>query len=565
MRDLQECVEMAARAKFNVLHLRLTDDTGFLLENPLVSGCADCKADQLEQNRQKYSDAELRQLVQYAFVRGVRIVPEVDLPGHAQGWGPDLAMCCPGARKWGIPLKINQERTYKAVESVLLQLNAIFPDPLIHLGGDEFSAECFSRGENMACGQPDPNTCRGIENCLYYFEARLAAIVQGLPKRREVIRWMDLVESHGGHGVSPMIMHPEIYKDTWGMSWRGYNEVLILAGMQEHWGTFLPRPLSFPLILTSEQWYVPPHPDAKQKAQEFGCERCFDQFYKSPWGRNGVGMYEAPDVTKKVVRLPDSVRRRVKGGTIAAFEVAAPVLREWHSWAVVCAVAERLWSSADWNDPREALGRLSSNKDWLAFASVSVGPLESAGPPVPAARTDPSAGQSDGGNAVVEEAATAPPPEETGTTKEVREAPPAAAAAAASTPAESKGTAASAAPPVVEAKDETQEGPSGAGEVQKALDGVTREIFMTLDFNKDGHWDHDELGKAARETKGAFPQVSEAAFRSMDANGNGFIDPQEYRASVEAAVRRLTPENRAAAVDNLKKALSRIKEATGNL
>eukprot|EP00466_Bigelowiella_natans_P002966 jgi/Bigna1/130965/aug1.13_g5673 len=257
----------------------------------------DNEADKLQQNKQTYSDSELRDLVSYAYARGIRIVPEIDLPGHAKGWGGDLAMCCNGVRSWGIPLKINRKATYVAIESVLQQVNGIFPDPLIHLGGDEgwipnpnyihyllaaaaaviqFSSECFHRGISTSCGKSDPETCDNLEDCLYYFETQLKQILNRLPFKRSVIRWMDLVESHQANGVSPLIMHPELFRDTWGMSWRGFNEMLILGGVQEHWGSFLPKPLTFPLLLTSEQWYVPPHPTKQQQNQNFGCERSLD-------------------------------------------------------------------------------------------------------------------------------------------------------------------------------------------------------------------------------------------------------------------------------------------------
>jgi len=306
----------------------------------------------------------------YAYSTGIRIVPELDLPGHAQGWGAELTMCCPGVRTWGVPLQLHKNHTYEAIEGVLRQIVDIFKDPLIHLGGDEFSTKCFAKGRPCENGN-GPSLCSGVSDCLYYFEHRLRNIISGLPRKREIIRWLDLIESHDTQGLSPLLMHMDTYSDIlWGMSWRGLNEVLIVGGAQEHWSMFLPRPLEFPLLLTSEAWYIPPRPNADQKKGSLGCNECFKSFYISPWGPKGKGLFEGQDVTKKNLVLPDAIQRRIKGGTVASFEVPENLLKQWHSWMLACAVAERLWSSSDRKDAVEAYDRLISNKVWMSWQSA---------------------------------------------------------------------------------------------------------------------------------------------------------------------------------------------------
>ncbi len=367
--DLEDIVEMMARLKFNVLHLRLTDDTGFLLENSRVDRCLNCTADKLQGVNISYADDELRGLVTFAAVRGVRIVPEVDLPAHAKSWGDDLATCCPSARQWGIPLKLTNEATYTAVKGVLEQVSSIFPDPFLHLGGDEISRECFDKGNtsDVDCnGELDTRICTDLAGCLRYFETRLRQIVDELPEKRTVIRWMDLLERQKRDpGLSPLIMDRALYGDNWGMSWRGFNEILVLLGIQDHYSTFMPIPPQFPLLVTSENWYIPPRPNIDQQSLNFECDRCFDRFYNSPWGRSST-MHKAKSVYGPY-RIPEAFWSRFRGGTVAGFEVSMDILTKWHSWALVAAVAERLWSSEDPKSATEAFERLTANIAWASW------------------------------------------------------------------------------------------------------------------------------------------------------------------------------------------------------
>src|SRR5207302_1656856 len=90
-----------------------------------------------------YTQAEIRQVVGYAQDRGIRVVPEFDMPGHTTAWFvgyPELASATGPysiERKWGVfepAFDPSREATYTFLDSFLGEMAALFPDPYFHIG-----------------------------------------------------------------------------------------------------------------------------------------------------------------------------------------------------------------------------------------------------------------------------------------------------------------------------------------------------------------------------------------------------------------------------------------------
>ena len=134
-------LDAMAAVKLNVFHWHLADDQGFRVESKLFP-----KLQQFGSDGQFYTQAEIRDIVAYARDRGIRVVPEFDMPGHTTSWlvgMPELA-ATPGPfrieRKWGIfepVLNAADERTYSFLDAFIGEMAALFPDPYFHIGGDE--------------------------------------------------------------------------------------------------------------------------------------------------------------------------------------------------------------------------------------------------------------------------------------------------------------------------------------------------------------------------------------------------------------------------------------------
>jgi len=127
--------------KLNVFHWHLSDDQGFRVESKLFP-----KLHQFGSDGHFYTQDQIREVVAYARDRGIRVVPEFDMPGHATSWlvgMPELG-AAPGPyhieRKWGIfapVLNAASERTYEFLDAFIGEMAALFPDRYFHIGGDE--------------------------------------------------------------------------------------------------------------------------------------------------------------------------------------------------------------------------------------------------------------------------------------------------------------------------------------------------------------------------------------------------------------------------------------------
>ena len=122
--------------RLNVLHLHLTDDQGFRFQSAAYPELASADS---------YSAAELRRLVAFAADRGIRVVAEVDVPGHTTSWL--LAHPEWGTREADLPndrfgvyrtsIDPDNPEALAAVDALLEEIADVFPDDFVHFGGDE--------------------------------------------------------------------------------------------------------------------------------------------------------------------------------------------------------------------------------------------------------------------------------------------------------------------------------------------------------------------------------------------------------------------------------------------
>ncbi|MBU4445793.1 MAG: family 20 glycosylhydrolase [Candidatus Marinimicrobia bacterium] len=134
-------LDAMAAVKMNVLHWHLTEDQGFRIECKSFP-----KLHQLGSDGLYYTQEQIKDIVAYAGDRGIRIVPEFDLPGHATSWlvgYPELASA-PGPytieRNWGVfdpTFDPTRKETYEFLEKFFKEMATLFRDEFWHIGGDE--------------------------------------------------------------------------------------------------------------------------------------------------------------------------------------------------------------------------------------------------------------------------------------------------------------------------------------------------------------------------------------------------------------------------------------------
>lgn len=155
-------IDLLAAHKLNTFHWHLTDDQGWRIEikkYPRLQHIGACRKETLSghyNDRPKtfdgtpycgfYTQAEVREVVEYAQKRFVTIVPEIEMPGHAQAAlaaYPQLG-CTGGpyetATEWGVSGNVfcaGNDKVFTFLEDVLTEVCALFPGQYVHVGGDE--------------------------------------------------------------------------------------------------------------------------------------------------------------------------------------------------------------------------------------------------------------------------------------------------------------------------------------------------------------------------------------------------------------------------------------------
>ena len=191
-------LDAMALCKLNVLHLHLTDDQGFRFQSHAYPKLASAES---------YSHDELRTLVAAASDRGIRVIPELDMPGHVTSWlcaypewGPQRVAVAPSSRFGPHEAVLNpiDPVVLNAIDALIGELTDIFPDQFIHLGGDEVNPTWWNQSPEIAAymadlGLPDPTALQA------HFMARAAEFAARRGKR--IIGWDEALEGGAPTGM----------------------------------------------------------------------------------------------------------------------------------------------------------------------------------------------------------------------------------------------------------------------------------------------------------------------------------------------------------------------------
>ncbi len=235
---IKQLIEWMALHKLNVLHWHLTDDQGWRLQIDALPRLTEIGAWRIPAGRAAaadldpetgqprryggfYTHDEVRDIVAFAASRHVTVVPEIEMPGHAQaalaaypalGAG-DVAPAV--SADWGIHdyLFNVEESTFEALETVLSEVLALFPGEYIHVGGDEAVKDRWIASERVQqrmaeLGVADETALQS------YFVKRIERFLHAHGRR--LIGWDEILEG----GIAPRATV---------MSWRGIDGALTAA------------------------------------------------------------------------------------------------------------------------------------------------------------------------------------------------------------------------------------------------------------------------------------------------------------------------------------------------
>src|SRR5579885_133630 len=167
--------------KMNVFHWHLSENQGFRAESKKFPKLTGLGSDGLF-----YTQAEMREIVEYARDRGIRVVPEFDMPGHSTAWFVSYPEISSGAgpyqirREFGISdyaMDPTRESTYKFLDKFIGEMASLFPDPYMHIGGDETNGVQWKNNPKIVAFMQQHNM-KDTAALQTYFNQRLLKIVQ---------------------------------------------------------------------------------------------------------------------------------------------------------------------------------------------------------------------------------------------------------------------------------------------------------------------------------------------------------------------------------------------------
>lgn len=217
---LKKTIDRLSFYKMNILHLHLTDDQGWRIEiksHPELTEKGarfSTKYNEPASHQGFYSQAELKELVKYASIRGVTIVPEIEMPGHSL----EVLVCRPDLSCTGtIPddiypffkgpdvtsdiLCAGKENTFSLLQEVMDEVIDIFPSQFIHIGGDEAPKDRWKtctkcQARIKAEGLKDEHELQS------YFVRRIEKYINA--KGRRLIGWSEILQ--GGLAPNAAVM-----------------------------------------------------------------------------------------------------------------------------------------------------------------------------------------------------------------------------------------------------------------------------------------------------------------------------------------------------------------------
>ena len=215
---LKRYLDLMALHKYNLFHWHLTEDQGWRIEVPAYPELTEVSAWRTEADGSRYGGFytrdQIREVVAYASERHITVLPEIEMPGHAQAAlaaYPELS--CSGGpfevwTEWGVSKEVycaGNDDTFAFLEKVLDQVIELFPGEYVHIGGDECPKDRWK--ECPQCQQRIKEEGLADEHELQsYFIKRMAKFLA--ERGKKLIGWDEILE--GGLASEAAVM-----------SWRG--------------------------------------------------------------------------------------------------------------------------------------------------------------------------------------------------------------------------------------------------------------------------------------------------------------------------------------------------------
>ena len=127
--------------------------------------------------RERYSQLDAADVVEYARLRGIRVMLEIDTPSHTECWCRGYpSVCTPKHCGIRTPLDPSNNETFEMVQGIFEEVAPLFPEKLFHVGQDEVDVGCWSAAVNPTIGESSPvrqtltkSVCAQVLHSVWWF------------------------------------------------------------------------------------------------------------------------------------------------------------------------------------------------------------------------------------------------------------------------------------------------------------------------------------------------------------------------------------------------------------
>ncbi len=298
-----------AAVKLNVFHWHLSENQGFRIESKKFP-----KLHEMGSDGMFYTQAEAKEIIAYAADRGIRVVPEFDMPGHSTAWFvgyPELASG-PGPyqieRGWGVfdpAMDPTRDSTYKFLDTFIDEMTELFPDHYFHIGGDEVNGKEWDANKKIQEFKHE-HQIKSNADLQAYFSGRV----------------QKLVSKHGKITVGwDEVLQPDVPKNILIQSWRGQASLA--------------------------------------QAAKGGYSGILSSGYYLDLAWSTARHYTVDPMTGPTANLSDDEKKFILGGEACMWaEYVSPENIDSRIWPRAAAIAERFWSPQDVTDINSMYSRM---------------------------------------------------------------------------------------------------------------------------------------------------------------------------------------------------------------
>uniref|UniRef100_A0A8C1PMX7 Beta-hexosaminidase subunit alpha n=1 Tax=Cyprinus carpio TaxID=7962 RepID=A0A8C1PMX7_CYPCA len=233
-------LDAMAYSKLNVFHWHIVDDPSFPYQSRTFPDLSNKGA--FHPFTHIYTQSDVIRVIEHARMRGIRVVPEFDSPGHTQSWGKGqpglLTPCYKGSVPSGSfgPVDPTVDTTYKFMESLLKEVKFVFPDSYVHLGGDEVSFACWQSNPNVRKFMEKMGFGKDFTKLESFYMESIMNMTAALNKTSIV--WQDVFDYHENE---TLLFYWARYYNVRPLAFRGTDEQkkLVIGGEVAMWGEYV--------------------------------------------------------------------------------------------------------------------------------------------------------------------------------------------------------------------------------------------------------------------------------------------------------------------------------------